>query len=309
MPFMKKTVSVCLIAALLFLVSCNGSTPEVSSSAAAPVPVFLSGMSAQPRSAESDGQPQDNNLLLMYKYMIGGFALVGFNGTTSSIEISDVDVLGTSVDFTWREENGVFTYDGAGEDMAIVIKYDTERDLVDIFQVSKGSAYNNDYYFIVFKAESIEYDDAAKTLDGPYTAYLTGAENISPDDFFLVSIGYGYAHSDENATGVLVTEMENLGTMSGDIEGSIEFKKNPDTDIETGNELIIMMEEKNDNVEKSVNLQVLYTSNGKYTQLPENGAYDSMDYLSEIKNQLNPVSSQWSDTLDDLFPDTSQQYL
>ncbi len=306
---MKKTVSVCLIAALLFLVSCNGSTPEVSSSAAAPVPVFLSGMSAQPRSAESDGQPQDNNLLLMYKYMIGGFALVGFNGTTSSIEISDVDVLGTSVDFTWREENGVFTYDGAGEDMAIVIKYDTERDLVDIFQVSKGSAYNNDYYFIVFKAESIEYDDAAKTLDGPYTAYLTGAENISPDDFFLVSIGYGYAHSDENATGVLVTEMENLGTMSGDIEGSIEFKKNPDTDIETGNELIIMMEEKNDNVEKSVNLQVLYTSNGKYTQLPENGAYDSMDYLSEIKNQLNPVSSQWSDTLDDLFPDTSQQYL
>lgn len=306
---MKKTVSVCLIAELLFLVSCNGSTPEVSSSAAAPVPVFLSGMSAQPRSAESDGQPQDNNLLLMYKYMIGGFALVGFNGTTSSIEISDVDVLGTSVDFTWREENGVFTYDGAGEDMAIVIKYDTERDLVDIFQVSKGSAYNNDYYFIVFKAESIEYDDAAKTLDGPYTAYLTGAENISPDDFFLVSIGYGYAHSDENATGVLVTEMENLGTMSGDIEGSIEFKKNPDTDIETGNELIIMMEEKNDNVEKSVNLQVLYTSNGKYTQLPENGAYDSMDYLSEIKNQLNPVSSQWSDTLDDLFPDTSQQYL
>lgn len=310
LSFMKKTVSLCLLAMLMFFVSCNGSTPEVSSSAQAPVPVFLKGISSQARSSVSNDSQDD--LFRMYKYMIGGFALVGFNGTTSSIEISDIDVLGTSVDFTWREENGVFTYEGTGEDMAIVIKYDTERDLVDIFQVSKGSAYNNDYYFIVFKAESIEYDDAAKTLDGPYTAYLTGAENISPDDFFLVSIGYGYAHSDENATGVLVTEMENLGPMNGDVEDPIKFKTNPDADIETGNELISMMEENKDEVAESINLQVLYALDGGkdgYFQFPKDGAYDSLDYLSEIKNQLNPVSSQWSDTLDDLFPDTSQQYL
>lgn len=307
LSFMKKTVSLFLLAMLMFFVSCNGSTPEVSSSAQAPVPVFLKGISSQARSSVSNDSQDD--LFRMYKYMIGGFALVGFDGTTGSSEIANVDVLGTKVDFTWTEENGVFTYEGTGEDMAIVIKYDTERDLVDIFQVSKGSAYNNDSYFIVFKAESIEYDDEAKTLDGPYTAYLSRTADTSSDDYFLVSIGYGYAHSDENATGVLVTEMENLGPMDGDVEDLIKFKTNPDADIETGNKFIIMMEEKNDNVEKSVNLQVLYTSNGKYTQLPENGAYNSMDYLSEIKNQLNPVSSQWSDTLDDLFPDTSQQYL
>ena len=295
------------MAVLLFLVSCNGSTPEVSSSAAAPVPVFLSGMSAQPRSAESDGQPQDNNLLLMYKYMIGGFALVGFDGTTGSSEIANLDVLGTSVDFTWREENGVFTYEGTGEDMAIVIKYDTERDLVDIFQVSKGSAYNN-YYFIVFKAESIEYDDAAKTLDGPYTAYLTGAENISPDDFFLVSIGYGYAHSDENATGVLVTEMENLGTMSGDIEDLIKFKTNPDADIETGNELITMMEgywEEFSDEEKTertqIDLKVLYHKNDRFIQYPDENdsvVIDSPEQITEYIKET--VSEKWIVNPDDL---------
>ena len=306
LSFMKKTVSLCLLAMLMFFVSCNGSTPEVSSSAQAPVPVFLKGISSQARSSVSNDSQDD--LFRMYKYMIGGFALVGFDGTTGSSEIANVDVLGTKVDFTWTEENGVFTYEGTGEDMAIEITYDTNEDLVDIFQVSKGFAYTNDF-FIVFKAESIKYDDEAKTLDGPYTAYLTEAETISSDDFFLGSIGYVYAHSYENATGVLVTEMENLGPMDGAVEDPIKFKTNPDADIETGNELIIMMEEKNDNVEKSVKLQVLYTSNGKYTQLPENGDYDSMDYLSEIKKQLNPVSSQWSDTLDDPFPDTSQQYL
>lgn len=310
MSFMKKTVSVCLIAALLFLVSCNGSTPEVSSSAQAPVPVFLSGMSAQSRSAESDGQPQDD-LFLMYKYMMGGFALVGFNDTPSSIEISDVDVLGTSVDFTWREENGVFTYEGTGDDMAIEITYDTNAGLIDLIQVSKGSAFGR-YHFIVFKADDIKYDNVEKTIDGDYTSYSAMA-SILEGEYSLNVIGRGYAHSDENATGVLVTEMENLGTMSGDIEGSIEFKKNPDADIETGNELISMMEANKDEAAEVINLQVLYALNGGkdgYFQFPKDGACDSLDHLDEIKNELKSVSSKWVDAIDAL-PDLNadQQYL
>ena len=298
------------MAALLFLVSCNGSTPEVSSSAAAPVPVFLSGMSAQPRSAESDGQPQDN-LFLMYKYMMGGFALVGFNDPISSIEISDVDVLGTLVDFTWTEENGVFTYEGTGEDMAIEITYDTNEDLVDIFQVSKGFAYTNDF-FIVFKAESIKYDDEAKTLDGDYTSYSAKA-SIPNGEYSLNVIGRGYAHSDENVTGVLVTEMENLGPMNGDVEDPIKFKTNPDADIETGNELISMMDANKDEAAEVINLQVLYALNGGkdgYFQFPEDGAYNSLDHLNEIKNELESVSSKWVDAIDAL-PDLNadQQYL
>lgn len=308
MSFMEKTVSLCLLAMLMFFVSCNGSTPEVSSSAAAPVPVFLSGMSAQSRSAESDGQPQDN-LFLMYKYMMGGFALVGFNDTPSSIEISDVDVLGTSVDFTWREENGVFTYDGKGRDMAIKIIYDTKAGLINLIQVSKGSAWDYNY-FIVFEAKDIRYDDVAKTLDGDYTSYSAMA-SMPNGEYSLNVIGRGYAHSDENVTGVLVTEMENLGPMNGDVEDPIKFKTNPDADIETGNELITMMEgywEEFSDEEKTertqIDLKVLYHKNDRFIQYPDEN--DSVEIDSPVRPEQitgyikESVSEKWIVNPDDL---------
>ena len=295
------------MAALLFLVSCNGSTPEVSSSAAAPVPVFLSGMSAQPRSAESDGQPQDNNLLLMYKYMIGGFALVGFNDTTSSIEISGVDVLGTPVDFTWTEENGVFTYEGTGEDMAIEIIYDTNAGLIDLIQVSKGSAYNNDYYFIVFEATDIKYNNAEKTLDGDYTSYSAMA-SILEGEYSLNVIGRGYAHSDEDATGVLTTKMYRLGTMNGDEEEPIPFEENPAADIETGNKLIPMMEgywEDFSDEEKTertqIDLKVLYHKDDCFIQYPDENDSDVIDAPHKITDYIKEeVSEKWIVNPDDL---------
>ena len=287
---------------LMFLVSCNGSTPEVSSSAAAPVPVFLSGISSQARSSGSNDQTE---LFQMYKYMMGGFALVGFDGTTGSSEIADVDVLGTKVDFTWTEKNGDFTYKGTGDDMAIVINYDTESGLVDILQVSKGSAYNNDYYFIVFEATDIEYNNAEKTLDGKYTAYLSAlpAEDLesSAAQYSPVSIGYGYAHSDEDATGVLTTKMINLGDALKDDE----YCKldDPHADIETGKKLISMMEANKDKVAEVINLQVLYALNGGkdgYFQFPKDGAYDSLTNLPDIKNELESVSSKWVGAIDAL---------
>lgn len=307
---MKKAVSVCLMAALLFLVSCNGSTPEVSSSAAAPVPVFLSGISAQARSAASDGQPQDNNLFLMYKYMIGGFALVGFNGTTSSIEISDVDVLGTPVDFTWTEKDGIFTYDGKGSDIAIRITYDTNEGLIDLIQISKGSANNNDY-FIVFKATGIKYDNAEKTLDGDYTAYLSMAMPSEDSEFSAVqyspvSIGYGYAHSDENATGVLTTDFFNLGDALNDNESC--KLDNPLADIETGHELINMMEgcwsefsEEKKKEMTQIDLRVLYSKGNCFFQYPpvdDSVVIDSPEQITEYIKKS--VSEKWIVNPDDL---------
>ena len=57
----------------------------------APVPVFLKGISSQARSSVSNDSQDD--LFRMYKYMIGGFALVGFDngspcdkGTLSEME-------------------------------------------------------------------------------------------------------------------------------------------------------------------------------------------------------------------------------
>lgn len=294
------------MAAFLFLVSCNSSTPEVSSSAAAPVPVFLSGISAQSRSAASDVQPQDNNLLLMYKYMIGGFALVGFNGTTSSIEISDVDVLGTPVDFTWTEKDGVFTYDGKGSDMAIKIIYDTNEGLIDLIQVSKGSAFGR-YQFIVFKADDIEYDNAEKTLDGDYTSYSAMA-SIPDGEYSLNVIGRGYAHSDENATGVLATEIFNLGPMDGDVEDPIPFEENPAADIETGNNLITMMEgcwsefsEEKKKEMTQIDLRVLYSKGNCFFQYPpvdDSVVIDSPEQITEYIKKS--VSEKWIVNPDDL---------
>lgn len=287
------------MAVLLFLISCNGSTPEVSSSAAAPVPVFLSGMNAQARSAASDGQPQDD-LFLMYKYMIGGFALVGFNGTTSSIEISDVDVLGTPVDFTWTEKDGVFTYDGTGSDMAIGITYDTNEGLIDLIQVSKGSAYENDYYFIVFKADGIEYNNTEKTIDGDYTSYSAMA-SIPDGEYSLNVIGRGYAHSDENVTGVLTTKMYRLGTMNGNEEDLISFDENPAANIETGNNLITMMEgyweEFSDEKKKErtqIDLKVLYHKDDCFIQYPDENDSDMIDAPHEITDYIKEeVSDKW----------------
>ena len=295
---------------LMFFVSCNGSTPEVSSSAQAPVPVFLKGISSQARSSVSNDSQDD--LFRMYKYMIGGFALVGFDGTTGSSEIANVDVLGTKVDFTWTEENGVFTYEGTGEDMAIEITYNTKADLINLIQVSKGSAYTDDF-FIVFKATGIKYNNAEKTLDGKYTAYLSMAmpsEDLESSDaqYSPFSIGYGYAHSDEDATGVLVTEMENLGTMSGDIEDLIKFKTNPDADIETGNELITMMEgywEEFSDEEKTertqIDLKVLYHKNDRFIQYPDENDSVVIDSPEQITEYIKrSVSEKWIVNPDDL---------
>ena len=310
LSFMKKTVSLFLLAMLMFFVSCNGSTPEVSSSAQAPVPVFLKGISSQARSSVSNDSQDD--LFRMYKYMIGGFALVGFDGTTGSSEIANVDVLGTKVDFTWTEENGVFTYEGTGEDMAIEITYNTKADLINLIQVSKGSAYTDDF-FIVFKATGIKYNNAEKTLDGKYTAYLSMAmpsEDLESSDaqYSPFSIGYGYAHSDEDATGVLVTEMENLGTMSGDIEDLIKFKTNPDADIETGNELITMMEgywEEFSDEEKTertqIDLKVLYHKNDRFIQYPDENDSVVIDSPEQITEYIKrSVSEKWIVNPDDL---------
>ena len=293
---------------LMFFVSCNGSTPEVSSSAQAPVPVFLSGMSAQSRSAESDGQPQDN-LFLMYKYMIGGFALVGFDDTTGSSEIADVDVLGTKVDFTWTEENGVFTYEGTGEDMAIEITYDTNAGLIDLIQVSKGSAFDS-YHFIVFNADDIKYDNVEKTIDGDYTSYSAMA-SILEGEYSLNVIGRGYAHSDENATGVLTTEIFNLNPMNGDEEDLISFGEKPAADIEMGKELIKKMEgywEEFSDEEKTkrtqIDLKVLYHKNDRFIQYPDEN--DSVEIDSPVRPEQitgyikESVSEKWIVNPDDL---------
>ena len=310
LSFMKKTVSLFLLAMLMFFVSCNGSTPEVSSSAQAPVPVFLKGISSQARSSVSNDSQDD--LFRMYKYMIGGFALVGFDGTTGSSEIANVDVLGTKVDFTWTEENGVFTYDGKGSDMAIEITYDTNAGLIDLIQVSKGSAYINDY-FIVFEATGIKYDNAEKTLDGDYTAYLSMAMPSEDSEFSAVryspvSIGYGYAHSDENATGVLTTDFFNLGDALKDNESC--KLDNPLADIETGHELINMMEgcwsefsEEKKSEMTQIDLKVLYNKGNCFIQYPsekdlENEKIDSPEQITEYIKES--VSEKWIVNPDDL---------
>ena len=137
---MKKIISICLSAFILLIISCNGSTPDISETTSAPVPQFLEGEST---GARNTGTSINQNF---YKYLAGGFTLVGFDGETSDRNISNIDVLGSNVTFTWTEKNDVFTYIGMGEDIAIEITYDTASGYVDIMQVAKGPSIMLGYY-------------------------------------------------------------------------------------------------------------------------------------------------------------------
>lgn len=292
---MKKIIILCLAAFILLIISCNGATPDASSKTSAPVPEFLDVIKSKEvvQSANETSDIDQN----FYKYFAGGFSLLGFEGETSAKEISDIDVLGSNVTFTWTEENGVYTYIGKGDDIAIELTYDTASGAVDIMQVSKGSAYSLNY-FVVFKGTDIEYDNKNKTLDGKYNVYLAGASDKT-DEYYFISLGEGFAHSDENATGILTTEFIYFDGMNDSNENNM-FKTNPTANLETGKELITKMENKKEtfpeeelNDKTMIDIKVLYAKNGFYYQYPGNEGDDTATPEEMACYLKNAVSEKW----------------
>lgn len=291
---MKKIITLCLAAFILLIISCNGSTPDAGNKTSAPVPEFIKVIESKEvvQSAnETSNIDQD-----FYKYFAGGFSLLGFEGETSAKEISDINVLGSNVTFSWTEQNGVYTYIGQGDDIAIELKYDTVNESVDIMQVSKG--YADPYYcFVVFNGTGIEYDNKNKTLDGIYKAYLAGA-SVESDEYYFISLGEGFAHSDEHATGILTAELINFGVMNdNDNKENIKFKTNPTANLDTGKELITKMEdEKNTFSEDELNdktmidIKVLYAKNGSYYQYPGDDTATPEEMACYLKKN---VSEKW----------------
>lgn len=287
------------MAFILLIISCNGSTPYASSETSAPVPEFLDGIkSKEVVLAENEPSDIDQDF---YRYFAGGFSLLGFEGETSAKEISDIDVLGSNVTFSWTEKNGVYSYIGQGENIAIKLTYDTVNESVGIMQVSKG--YAKPYYcFVVFNGTDISYDIKNKTLDGKYNVYLAGASNES-DEYYFISLGEGFAHSDENATGILTTEIINFGPMDGDTGSKISFTTNPSANIETGNKLIAMMEkhsQKELNNGPMIDIKVLYAKNGSYYQYPGNTGDDTATPEEMADYIKKHVSDKWIIDSDDL---------
>ena len=291
---MKKIFTLCLAAFILLIISCNGSTPDAGNKTSAPVPEFIKVIESkevvQSANETSNIDPD------FYKYFAGGFSLLGFEGETSAKEISDIDVLGSNVTFSWTEQNGVYTYIGQGDDIAIELKYNTVKGSVDLMQVSKG--YADSYsYFVVFKGTGIEYDNKNKTLDGKYMAYLAGASDES-DAYYFISLGEGFAHSDEHATGILTAEFINFGVMNdNDNKENSKFKTDPTANLETGEELITKMEdEKNTFSEDELNdktmidIKVLYAKNGSYYQYPGDDTATPEEMACYLENE---VSEKW----------------
>lgn len=296
---MKKIITLCLAAFILLIISCNGSTPDAGNKTSAPVPKFLDGIKSKEvvQSANETSDIDQN----FYKYFAGGFSLLGFEGETSAKEISDIDVLGSNVTFSWTEKNGVYTYIGQGDDIAIELKYDTVNGSVDIMQVSKGSSKGSAYsanYFVVFNGTGIKYDNKNKTLDGKYNVYLAGASDES-DEYYFISLGEGFAHSDDNATGILTTGFIQFGGMSDNNE-NIMFKTDPTANLETGEELITQMEdEKNTfsedelNAKTMIDIKVLYAKGVSYYQYPGNEATAQATRQKMAYYLINNVSVKW----------------
>ncbi len=280
------------MAFILLIISCNGATPDASSKTSAPVPEFLDVIKSK-EVVLAENEPSEISQDF-YRYFAGGFSLLVFEGETSEKEISDINVLGSNVTFSWTEKNGVYTYIGKGDDIAIELKYDTVNGSVDIMLVSKGSAYSVNY-FVVFKGTGIEYDNKNKTLDGKYKAYLAGAENES-DEYYFISLGEGFAHSDDNATGVLTTEFINFDGMNDSNKNNM-FKTNPTANLETGKELITKMENKKETFPKEelndktmIDIKVLYAKDGSYYQYPRNYTATPEEMADYLKTQ---VSNKW----------------
>ena len=302
---MKKIITLCLAAFILLIISCNGSTPDAGSETSAPVPKFLAGIkSKEVVLAENEPSVIDQNF---YKYFAGGFSLLGFERETPAKKISDIDVLGSNVTFSWTEQNGVYTYIGQGENIAIELKYNTVKGSVDIMQVSKGPAFSENY-FVVFKGTGIEYDNKNKTLDGKYNVYLAGTLNESEsDEYYFISLGEGFAHSDENATGILTTEIIYFGPMDGDTGSNTSFTTNPTANLATGKELITKMENKKETFPKEelndktmIDIKVLYAKNGFYYQYPGNKT-NAQATRQEMACYLKKnVSEKWDIDPDDL---------
>lgn len=292
---MKKIITLCLAAFILLIISCNGSTPDAGNKTSAPVPEFIKEIESK-EVVQSANEPSIIDLNF-YKYFAGGFSLLGFEGETSAKEISDINVLGSNVTFSWTEQNGVYTYIGQGDDIAIELKYDTVKESVDIMQVSKG--YADPYYcFVVFKGTGIEYDNKNKTLDGEYKAYLAGASDES-DEYYFISLGEGFAHSDEHATGILTTEFINFGGMNDNNE-NIMFKTNPTANLDTGEELITQMKNKKETFPKEelndktmIDIKVLYAKNGSYYQYPGNETVAQATRQEMACYLKNEVSEKW----------------
>lgn len=304
---MKKIFTLCLAAFILLIISCNGSTPDAGNKTSAPVPEFIKEIESkevvQSANETSNIDPD------FYKYFAGGFSLLGFEGETSAKEISDIDVLGSNVTFSWTEQNGVYTYIGQGDDIAIELKYNTVNGFVDIMQVSKG--YGDPYYcFVVFKGTGIKYDNKNKTLDGEYTAYLAVASDES-GEYYLLSLGEGFAHSDENATGILTAEFIKFGGMNDNNE-NIMFKTDPTANLETGEELITQMKNKKKTFPKEeldaitvIDIKVLYAKNGSYYQYPGNEGAGNEGVDTATPEEMacylkNAVSEKWVINPDDL---------
>lgn len=293
---MKKIITLCLAAFILLIISCNGATPDASSKTSAPVPEFLDVIKSK-EVVLAENEPSEISQDF-YRYFAGGFSLLGFEGETSEKEISDINVLGSNVTFSWTEKNGVYTYIGKGDDIAIELKYDTVNGSVDIMQVSKGSA--NPYYcFVVFNGTGISYDIKNKKLDGEYKVYLACAEKKS-DEYYFISLGEGFAHSDDNATGILTTEMINFGPMDGDTGSKISFTTNPSANLETGKELITQMENKKEtfpeeelNDKTMIDIKVLYAKNGSYYQYPGNEGDNTATPVEMADYLKNVVSEKW----------------
>ena len=277
---MKKIITLCLAAFILLIISCNGSTPDAGNKTSAPVPEFIKVIESKEvvQSAnETSNIDQD-----FYKYFAGGFSLLGFEGETSAKEISDINVLGSNVTFSWTEQNGVYTYIGQGDDIAIELKY-----------------------FVVFKGTGIKYDNKNKTLDGKYMAYLAGA-SVESGEYYLLSLGEGFAHSDENATGILTTELIYFGGMNDNNE-NIMFKTDPTANLETGKELITKMENKKETFPKEelndktmIDIKVLYAKAGSYYQYPGNETVAQATRQEMACYLKNAVSEKWVINPDDL---------
>ena len=235
-------VSLFIFISLMVFIGCDGGIAGSSAEkVSAPIPVFLT------------GPAQDIPVL-----------------KAAAEELTEEQCF---VMYTWEESDGVFTYrtinDGTDMDIAIELSYDSASDSYDYMQ-AKRCEYDGYFdYYSVSIASDVEYDEATKSWNGDYKAYITMRMPGSEEPYGFNNIASGKFHSEDGLSGVFVYHMDLKSPVSGDADDGVDRAFDldavlPEHDgLETARLLIDKMSNVSTTMEQDV-YQLLYSQNGSY---------------------------------------------
>lgn len=282
---MKRIIFVLFTVSLL-LSSCVIDTDDVS---AKPVPrlVSESGVKVFAKSdASSDLTPE--GMEFMNKLYCPAIAGIDNEMTADTYHDS---ILGYPITITRTEENGIYTFEGKGENVAIEVIYDEAAKEYSFIQVVKDSAENNGVpvpylYYIVTVGDSIAYDASCGAWKGPVDINVFMKQK-GYENYIYSNIQQGMYHADDLTAGIAI--MHVVGITSGDPNGP--GVSDPELNVDTAKGLLQSLEGKESNYYELVYFD--YSDNSYAVYFNENLVGDDEAQRADLIDAAQRINPAW----------------